>query len=414
MAPLVLPRVSGTFDRATAEPGELAFARSEYEVRWVKAKGLMETAGVDLLYATSPAHMCWLHGYAAAWYRTHAPSNWGACLGTALALGRDEPIHFDALGEDALLFKTSVATDLRFFDDRSPEGQPSFIVKQLRSSGLLKPGTVVGLEHRSFQPCRWVQETIEAAFLEAGCEVVDASMILREARRVKSTAELAHIERAMEVCALAHEAAWGTIRPGVTELDIQAEMTHAMYAAGGEVSAIPLMVQSGNTIGGHQLPRRRAVKTNEHLKIDCSGVWFRYHGNMLRGFWTGEPPEAVRDRYRRSAGPWDVFAREARAGRPVREVNTELRRYYTDCGLHGTNGWCLGYELGIAMAPDWVDEFNFSYDEDPPDGVIWEEGFVGNFETLWDTGLIDSYVIEKDGARNLGGRIPFDILVCES
>ncbi len=100
----------------------------------------------------------------------------------------------------------------------------------------------------------------------------------------------------------------------------------------------------------------------------------------------------------------------------MREVNAELRRYYRDCGFEGKQaGWCIGYELGIAMPPDWVDEFNFSYDEDPPDDVVWEEGFVGNFETLWDTGLIDTFVIEKDGARNLvdNDRIPLDIIACQ-
>lgn len=410
------PRVSTTFDRANAEPVELAFPKAEYQARWKKAKAMMEAEGVDILYATSPAHMCWLHGYYAAWYRTHAPSGWGACLGTALCLDWDEPIHFDAIGEDALLYKTSVAEDMRFFDDRTPEGQPPFIVRELQKSGLLKPGTRVGMEFRSFQPNRWVQESIEAAFREAGCEVVDASMILREARRVKSPAELAYVEKAMRVCELAHEAAQRTIRPGVTELDVEAEMACAMHHAGGELSAIPIMIQSGNTIGGHQMPRRRVLRSGEHIKIDCSGVWFRYHANILRGFWTGEPPEDVRDRYRRSAGAWDVFRKEATAGRPVREVNAELRRYYRDCGFEGKQaGWCIGYELGIAMPPDWVDEFNFSYDEDPPDHVVWEEGFVGNFETLWDTGLIDTFVIEKSGARNLvdNDRIPLDIIPCQ-
>ena len=115
---MAAPRVSTTFDRSKAEPVELAFPRSEYEARWKKAKAMMEAQGVDILYATAPAHMCWLHGYYAAWYRTQAPSNWGACLGTALALNWDEPIHFDAIGEDPLLYKTSVARDIRFFDDR--------------------------------------------------------------------------------------------------------------------------------------------------------------------------------------------------------------------------------------------------------------------------------------------------------
>jgi len=413
---MVKPRVSGSFDRENAEPVELAFPKSEYEARWTKAKGMMEAEGVDILYATAPAHMCWLHGYYAAWYRTQAPSNWGACLGTALCQDWDEPIHFDAIGEDPLLYKTSVASDLRFFDDRSPEGQPSFIVKQLKESGLIRPGTRVGMEFRSFQPNRWVQETIEKAFREAGCEVVDASMILRTARGVKSAAEIAYIEEATRICELGHEAARKEIRPGVTELDVEAEMAHAMHHAGGELSAIPIMIQSGNTIGGHQMPRRRKIQSNEHIKIDCSGVVFRYHGNILRGYWTGEPPAEVRERYARSAGSWEVFAREARAGRPVREVNAELRRYYKDCGFEGKQaGWCIGYELGIALPPDWVDEFNFSYDEDPPDDVVWQEGFVGNFETLWDTGLIDTFVIEKDGARNLvnNNRIPLDIQICQ-
>ena len=296
------PRVSGSFDRATAEPVELAFGRDEYAARWAKAKAMMEADGIDVLYATSPAHMCWLHGYFAAWYRTHAPSNWGACLGTALARDWDEPIHFDAIGEDPLLYKTSVAQDMRFFDDRSPEGQPPFIVRELEKSGLIKPGTRIGLEKRSFQPNRLVSESIEAAFREAGCEVVDASMILRHARRVKSPAEIAHVEKAMDICALGHEAAWRTIKPGVTELDVQAEMAHAMHHAGGELSAIPIMIQSGNTIGGHQMPRRRVMQADEHVKIDASGVYFRYHGNLLRGYWVGEPPQSVRDWYKKSAG----------------------------------------------------------------------------------------------------------------
>lgn len=413
---MAAPRVSTTFDRSKAEPVELAFPKAEYQARWAKAKKMMEAEGIDILYATAPAHMCWLHGYYAAWYRTQAPSNWGACLGTALALNWDEPIHFDAIGEDPLLYKTSVASDIRFFDDRSPEGQPPFIVKQLQASGLLKPGTRVGMEYRSFQPNRWVQETIEKAFREAGAEVVDASMILRHARGVKSPAEIAYIEQATRICELAHEAAQKEIRPGVTELDVEAEMTHAMHHAGGELSAIPIMIQSGNTtIGGHQFPRRRKIQANEHIKIDCSGVWFRYHGNILRGFWTGEPPARVRDLYKRSAGSYEVFCKEARAGRPVREVNAELRRYYKDVGFTGTDGWCIGYELGIALPPDWVDEFNFSYDEDPDDSVVWQEGYVGNFETLWNTGLIDTFVIEKNGARNLvdNKRIPFDIIPCQ-
>lgn len=403
------PRVSVAFDRAGMPPPELAFPRAEYAARWAKTKALMARDGVDVLYATSPAHMCWLHGYHAAWYRTHAPSTWGAMLGTAVALDWDQPIHFDAIGEDALLYKTSVAEDIRFFDDRSPEGQPPFIARELQKSGLLKPGTVVGLEKRSHQPNRLFSEMIEAALVAAGARVVDASMILREARREKSPAELEVMAEAMRIAEIGIQAATTAIRPGVMELDIQAEMLAAMCHAGGELAAIPIMVQSGPDIGGHQMPRRRRIEAGDHVKIDMCGVHHRYHANILRGFSVGAPSDALRDRYRRAGGAYDVFCREAWSGRPVRETNAALRDYYASVGLADEPGWCIGYELGIAMAPDWVDEFNFSYDETDTD-AIWPENFVGNFESLFTTGLVDTYVVQPGGTQKLC-TVPFDLIV---
>jgi Xaa-Pro aminopeptidase len=403
---MLKPRVSGKFSRAGAPPVELAFSRAEYAARWRRVQALMARDRIDLLYVTVPAHMCYLHGYAAAWYRVHSPTIWGQFQGTAVHVGHAEPIHFDQPGEDPLLYKTSVCGDLRFFTDRSPEGGPPFIVGELRKSGLL--GKRVGLEMRSYVPNRVNSERLEAAFRAAGCEVVDGSMILREARRIKSAAEIAQMERAMRVCEAGFEAAKRAIRPGATELDVQAEMLAAMHRAGGETSAIPLMIQSGPLIGGHQMSARRKIQANEHVMIDACGVYNRYHANICRGFYTGKPPADYAAHYKKAAGALGVFSAAAKAGTPVAEVNRELRRYYKDVGLWGTPGWCLGYELGIAFPPDWVDEFNFSAEMEEAPGAF-EEGFVGNFESLYDTALIDTYVIERSGARILT-TWPFELI----
>jgi Xaa-Pro aminopeptidase len=400
-------RVSGRFDRAGAPPVELAFPRAEYEARWRKTQELMRAEGLDLLYVTHPAAMCWLHGYYAAWYRVHAPTNWGPFQGTAMHARHPEPVHFDQLGEDPLLYKTSVSRDNRFFTDRSPEGGPPFIVGELKRSGLL--GKRVGLEYRSFVPNRVNSERLEAAFRAEGCEVVDASMIMREARRLKSPAEIAMIERAMRIAEIGMEAARTTIAPGVTELDVQAEMLAAMHHAGGETAAIPIMVQSGPLIGGHQFSSRRRIRRGEHVMIDMCGVYYRYHGNICRGFHVGEPPKAFAERYRKAAGAFPVFTAAAKAGASVRDVNRALRAYYEDVGLWGTPGWAIGYELGIALPPDWVDQFNFSADEEEASGTF-DAGFVGNFESLFDTALIDTYVIEAKGARILS-RMPIELIV---
>jgi hypothetical protein len=55
-----------------------------------------------------------------------------------------------------------------------------------------------------------------------------------------------------------------------------------------------------------------------------------------------------------------------------------------------------------------VDEFNFSAEMEEAPGAF-EEGFVGNFESLYDTALIDTYVIETSGARILT-TWPFELI----
>lgn len=403
---MLKPRVSNRFSRAGAPPVTLAFDRAEYEARWRKLQALMARDRLDLVYLTVPASLCWLHGYAAAWYRVHAPSIWGQFQGTAFRADEGRPIHFDQLGEDPLLYKTSVCDDLRFFTDRSPEGGPRFIVGEL---GPDLKGKRVGLELRSYVPNRLNFEKLESALRAAGAEVVDASLMVREARRVKSPAEVAKIERAMRACEAGFEAMRRMLKPGVTELDVQAAFLAAMHQAGGETAAIPVMVQSGPLIGGHQMSSRRVIQAGEHVWVDACGVYDRYHANICRGFSIGQPPKALAEQYAKAAGGLPVFAQAAKANAPVAAVNRELRRYYTDAGLWGTPGWCIGYELGIAFPPDWVDEFNFSADMESPEGVF-EAGFVGNFESLYDTALIDTYVIEVAGARVLT-TLPFELII---
>ena len=93
-------------------------------------------------------------------------------------------------------------------------------------------------------------------------------------------------------------------------------------------------------------------------------------------------------------------ARRLFGGMTVREVAKIMRRYYEEVGLWGQPGWGLGYELGLSLPPDWVGEFYFNIRDDNPlllDRVI-EENMVTNYESMFNTWLVDTCVYTKTGA----------------
>lgn len=404
--------VPGLSEPWPAELRDLAFDRSEYVERIRRVRALMAEQGIGLLYVTAPDHICYLHGFIAGWYKAHSPMRYPQLYGTAIHVDSDDIIHFDNPTEAPLLEKTSISTDNRFFTSREAEPTLSFIIDELRAKGWLT-GTV-GLEFWSYIPNRAVSDLTEAAFRGTGCNVVDASAIVRHVRRVKSPAEIVYIEKATELADIGHDTILRNLRPGITELELFGEVTGAMMKAGSEFPAlIPIFnavpLRGDRPIAaGHSMAGRKIIQAGEELRADLCGVYYRYHGNVQRGYILGDVPKGLEDRTRRAAGAFDVFTREVKAGKTVAEVNAILRRYYEEVGLWDTPGWALGYELGISLPPDWVGEFYFNVRDDRYLDRVFEENMVTNYESVFNTALIDTLVYERDRTRVLS-RTPLEV-----
>lgn len=399
-------------EAAAAPPPQPPFTREEYARRLERTRAAMAAAGLDLLLVSSPEGMCWLHGYAARWYRTQAATIWPPLAVTVVHVDHDEPVHFDFPREQALISATSVARDVRLYPPAADElaGGTRHLAGALADAGWL-PGRV-GMEWWSPVPNRAVSEAVEAALAARGARVADASRLVRGLRRVKSPAELALIERAAAIADVGVEAAHAALAPGRTELEVWAEMMRAMVAAGGEPAAIHELVHAGALGGGHALSSRRRLRAGDLVLADPCGVVDRYHANVARAFVLGEPaPEAVR-LLDLAAGAVDVLCAVAKAGTPQRDVNRALRDYYRDCGIWELQTWAGGYELGLSMPPDWVGEATFSAAEEEPDGVV-EAGTVTSFHSNFHLPFVDTVVFERDGARTLS-RLPPGPLVAST
>jgi Xaa-Pro aminopeptidase len=237
------------------------------------------------------------------------------------------------------------------------------------------------MEFHSYRPNPAISQRFRDAFSASGMDVRDGSDVLREVRWVKSDAEMACLEKAVQITDIGFEAAKNAIRPGVTELDVYAEMNYAMTRAGGEQPGITLPVNSGQKANcGHALASRKPIRAGEQVNIDISGVFERYHANGGRSYYVGEPPQDVLDFHRLSSGVFDVIDGILRPGLPVAELVRATRAYYEEVGIWSDAGWVGGYELGLAFPPDWVGNFVYEMTDTDSDRLL-EPGTVINFES---------------------------------
>jgi Xaa-Pro aminopeptidase len=406
----------GAFEAPPPEQRQLAFTHAEYAQRIQRVRERMSAAKIDLLYVTSPDHVCYLHGYVASWYKANSPMRYPQLYGTVIHVDHDQPLHFDNPTEMPVLARTSVCEDLHFFQSREAAPNLAFIIATLKAKGWL--GGTFGLEFWSYVPNRAISQMMEGAFLAEGCRVVDGSRILRDARRVKSPAELDYIRKGVALADIGHDAIRQHLRPGITELELFGEVLRAMMAAGSEFPAlIPIFnampVNDGRPVSaGHAMASRRIIRDGEFLAADLCGVHHRYHGNVMRGFFLGSPPKKMVERHKLAGGVFKALQAEVRAGMTVRQVNAVARRYYEGVGLWGQPGWALGYELGLSLPPDWVGDFFFNIRDDKYLDRMFEPNMVTNFESLFDSWLIDTLIYHEKGIEILS-RTPLELIAVD-
>jgi Xaa-Pro dipeptidase len=369
-------------ERALAElfpDAEPHFPPDEYRQRVERIRQGMEAAGIQTLFLSAPDSICYVDGYRSEWYQAQSPIDpaWYPASGIAINVDADQPVHFEDEDELILARITTVGSELRA--GRHDAGPlMNQIVEGLAQMGWLS-GTI-GLEKWAGRPSRGYSEVFQAALECKGARVVDATNVVRKVRRIKSEREIACVREAQSIADIGMQAAIEHMAAGVTELDVYAEMTYAMGKAGGEPAAITLPVASGGKSACvHALASRRRIHAGDVVNVDICGVYQRYHANMARTFSIGEPSKAVAERCEKVAGAVQVVADAIRPGLPVRDLLAVLDGYYRNEGILDELWWVGGYELGIALPPDWVGGWFFDTWTDPAQ-YAFDPGLVTNLE----------------------------------
>jgi len=358
---------------------EVAFPREEYERRLSMVRQNMSRAGVDLLYVTMPDHLCYLSGYQAEWFQEGGPETWQGISGIAIHVDRDQYIHFENQDEKLLAEFTTHASDLRIMPEHDITSDfMEFVIRELQQQGWLKGR--VAIEKHSYRPNPADSARMQAQLEGKGCEVVDGTKFVADARKLKSPLEIEVVREAARIGDIGLQAALDKIAVGMTELDVYAEIVYAMAKAGGENPAITLPVVSGKKSACfHAMASRKKIMPGDIVNVDVCGVYKRYHSDVCRTISMGEPDAEVKSYIGKVFGALKVAQDLIKPGLSVSAFLSDMKRYYERYDMLEEQWWIGGYELGIAFPPDWVGAYYFDIHKDLCEDVF-EPGFVSNYE----------------------------------
>jgi len=119
-------------------------------------------------------------------------------------------------------------------------------------------------------------------------EFVALKHLLHEQRLYKSAAEIRLLREAARISCEAHKRAMAVCRPGLTELQLEAELVHEFMSNGARTPAYTPIVGSGeNACVLHYIDNRATLKKNDLVLIDAGAEFEHYAADVTRTFPVG-------------------------------------------------------------------------------------------------------------------------------
>ncbi len=138
-------------------------------------------------------------------------------------------------------------------------------------------------------------------------DFINARPLVAACRMVKSTAEIALIEHAMNLTLAVQRATAAILRPGIATTEVEAFVAQAHTALGFDLPASFCIVLFGEaTAYPHGVPYPQILKPGDTVLIDIGAPMHGYQSDITRSYVFGEPSARQRE-------VWDVEKRATEA-----------------------------------------------------------------------------------------------------
>jgi Xaa-Pro aminopeptidase len=186
--------------------------------------------------------------------------------------------------------------------------------------------------------------------LSADTELVAVGNIVGDLRVVKSTDEIALLERAIAITDQAFEHVAAGISEGDTERQVALRLDIAMRELGASGPSFPTIVASGpNSALPHHEPSDRSIVAGEPIVIDMGAMVDGYCADLTRTVWVGEPNETLRAIYPVVLRALEEAEAELASGMSGREGDGIAREVIAGAGYGDFFPHSLGHGVGVQI-----------------------------------------------------------------
>ncbi len=217
-------------------------------------------------------------------------------------------------------------------------------------------GKCIGVEYLGMR-------ALELKLLEQyapGCHLEALESIMAELRMIKDEAEIENMRQAARITAQALEEVKSLIRPGLTELELAAQVKIALLEAGAEGFSFEPLVQGGpNSALPHGAASERPFEPGDVIIVDWGGIYRGYCADITRTLALGQIDPRLEEAYQ-AVREANRAGREAvRAGLPAQEVDRAARKVIVEAGFGEYFIHRTGHGLGLEVhEPPYIVEGN--------------------------------------------------------
>lgn len=181
-------------------------------------------------------------------------------------------------------------------------------------------------------------------------ELVPFNKQINGFRGVKEEWELTLMRKAQNITDAAFTEVLTKIKPGMTELELQAELIYCLYKNGGQgLSFDPIVVSGPNTSLPHGVAGERVIQDGDFVTMDFGVLYHGYCSDMTRTVAVGHATEEMVKVYNTVLEAQLAGIAASKAGVPGKEIDGAARKVIADAGYGPYFGHGYGHSLGLEI-----------------------------------------------------------------
>jgi len=254
--------------------------------------------------------------------------------------------------------KSVFFTDGRYTEQARAEVQGSRVViarkspivaagEWLSTHGKKRRPQTIGIEGEDLSVA---ERTRLAHSLGRGFRLREAPPLVEKARVVKDEDEINRLRAAVILGASLFDCALKTIRPGVKETEVAAEMEYAARRAGADGMSFETIIASGpRSALPHGRASQAAIPAEGFVVCDFGVILAGYCSDMTRTVFVGQPSDRARRMYEAVREAQQVAIEVVRPGASVSEVDAAARKLLHKNGLGRYFTHSTGHGVGLEI-----------------------------------------------------------------